>query len=65
MHFNGFRLNKMTLDHQLHATLDQEQGIVTVYNEPQTPILYTDTMAIFENLSTTVDLLHQKAQSVL
>lgn len=59
------KLNKMTLDHQLHATLDQEQGIVTVYNEPQTPILYTDTMAIFENLSTTVDLLHQKAQSVL
>ena len=59
------RLNKMILDRQLNATLDQGEGILTLFDEPVLPPMYTSTLAIFDNLSASIDLLHQKAQSVI
>lgn len=59
------KLSEMILDHQLHATLDQGAGVLTLFDEPALPSLYADSLAVFDNLSAAVDLLHQRAQTVL
>lgn len=59
------KLSQMILDKQLAGTLDQGAGVLQLFEEESVPSVYADSLAVFENLSSVVDLLHSKAQTVL
>ncbi|KAI4835974.1 26S proteasome regulatory subunit RPN6 [Plasmodium brasilianum] len=56
------KLSEMILDKKLNATLDQNIGILILYDDMPDTKNYQDVLEIINNLTESVDILYQKAQ---
>ncbi|EDL47198.1 proteosome subunit, putative [Plasmodium vivax] len=56
------KLSEMILDKKLNATLDQNVGILILYEDMPETKMYQNVLEIINNLTESVDILYQKAQ---
>ncbi|CRH04112.1 26S proteasome regulatory subunit RPN6, putative [Plasmodium relictum] len=56
------KLSEMILDKKLNATLDQNIGILILYDDMPETKMYQNVLEIINNLTESVDILYQKAQ---
>eukprot|EP00922_Rhytidocystis_sp_ex-Travisia-forbesii_P065433 GHVS01097231.1.p1 GENE.GHVS01097231.1~~GHVS01097231.1.p1 ORF type:complete len:517 (-),score=165.82 GHVS01097231.1:183-1733(-) len=56
------KLGEMILDGKLQGTLDQGNGVLILFDDPELPDTYEDALATLKNMSEVVETLHEKAQ---
>ncbi|EAA20671.1 hypothetical protein [Plasmodium yoelii yoelii] len=56
------KLSEMILDKKLNGTLDQNAGILILYDDMPDTKMYQNVLEIINNLTESVDILYQKAQ---
>ncbi|SCM11453.1 26S proteasome regulatory subunit RPN6, putative [Plasmodium chabaudi adami] len=56
------KLSEMILDKKLNGTLDQNAGILILYDDMADTKMYQNVLEIINNLTESVDILYQKAQ---
>ncbi|VWU49223.1 26S proteasome regulatory subunit RPN6 [Hepatocystis sp. ex Piliocolobus tephrosceles] len=56
------KLSEMILDKKLNATLDQNVGILILYDDMPDTKMYQNVLDVINNLTESVDILYQKAQ---
>lgn len=59
------KLSQMILDHKFKGTLDQGQGCLIIFDDPDPSSLYSDALGAIENMSKVVDHLSIKSQRIL
>ncbi|GMF00629.1 unnamed protein product [Ambrosiozyma monospora] len=58
------KLSNMILDKVFYGVIDQGNGWLIVYDEPQKDETYDLSLDVIKNMSTVVDLLYEKASSL-
>lgn len=56
------KLSEMILDEKIHATLDQNVGILIVYDDIADTKMHENVLDIIDNLTESVDILYEKAE---
>eukprot|EP00923_Selenidium_pygospionis_P011796 GHVN01020202.1.p2 GENE.GHVN01020202.1~~GHVN01020202.1.p2 ORF type:complete len:173 (+),score=22.58 GHVN01020202.1:802-1320(+) len=59
------KLGAMILDKTLHATLDQGNGVLIIFDKVQHSPVYDDVLVSIKNLSQVVDTLYEKAKQTV
>ena len=59
------KLSQMILDQKFKGTLDQGNGCLIVFDDPEPSSLYPDSLQTIENMSKVVDHLYKKSQKIV
>ena len=58
------KISQMILDHKIEGILDQETGVLIVYDESPRDTVYDDVLSIVAAMSNVVDRLYSSAQKL-
>jgi 26S proteasome regulatory subunit N6 len=58
------KICEMILDEKLNGSLDQENGILIIFEEVKLDPIYKDSLEIFENLDQAIDMLFERSKKI-
>lgn len=58
------KICEMILDEKLKGSLDQENGVLLIFQEKKLDCLYTDSLEILGNMNEAVDMLFKKSEKI-